>query len=170
MRSFIREALNERLHQVVPPLASDSIVRTMLVSNEINDFLHGPWDNPSDERRAGRLQSDLENFVTNGIIKVCLEPRMADTAFMARVAPIDWGIWDIRSRDPKPALRLLGAFSEPDVFIALVWAVRKEIKTDADWDDLIKECRSRWRSLFSELTPLVGSSEYDYVTENVAVE
>jgi hypothetical protein len=151
-------------------MASDPIRRTLFVSNEVNDFLRGPWDDDASERRAGRLQSDLEHFVSGGVVAVCLQPRQAKAASMGRLHPLNSGIWDIRSRDPAPGLRLLGGFTEPDVFVALVWDFRSNLKTDADWKALQQRCRSEWRSLFAEETPVFGEEVDDYISENFISE
>ncbi len=151
---------------VLPQIASDPVTRTLLVSNEVNNFLRGPWNDDADERRAGRLQSNLENFVSGGVVSVCLQPRQAKSAFMGRLDPVNSGIWDMRSRDPTPGLRLLGGFTEPDVFVALVWDFRKNLKTDAHWKSLQQRCHSEWRSLFAEQAPLLGEEVDDYISEN----
>jgi hypothetical protein len=171
IRAFIRTAVEEdRLHLVLPQMAADPVRRTLLVSNEVNNFLRGPWDDDADERRAGRLQSNLEHFVAGGVVPVCLQPRQAKAAFMGRLDPLDNGIWDIRSRDPKPGLRLLGGFTEPDVFVGLVWDFRLNLKTDDDWKSLQQRCRSEWRSLFAEEAPLLGEEVHDYISENFISE
>src|SRR5260370_28792640 len=96
----------------------------MLFSAELKALLDGPWDHEELRYRAGRLRADLEEFTKGKHITVCLEPFAAKSAYMGRLAPVADGVWDIRSRDPSPALRVVGLFAETDVFIALRWAPR----------------------------------------------
>jgi hypothetical protein len=96
----------------------------MFISEEIKALLDGPWNNQDLRYRAGLLKADLEEFVKGSEILVCLEPFAAKAAYIGRLAPVEDGIWDIRSRDPSPALRVIGLFAETDVFVALRWAPR----------------------------------------------
>ena len=46
---------------------------------------------------------------------------------MGLLAPREDAFWDIRSRDPRPGLRVIGHFAETDVFVALVWRPRSVV-------------------------------------------
>lgn len=158
------------LSAVIPRFASDPIERTMLVSREICRFLDGPWVNALEERKAGRLRADLEQFVVGGLITICMTPRMANIAYMARLDPVLNGAWDIRSRDPNPAIRIIGCFSEVDVFIGLAWDYRKNLQTEADWERIVQRCQSQWRMLFPAIKPHLGDEVHDYVSRNFLLE
>ncbi len=61
-------------------------------------------------------------FIAGKVISVGWDPmKKGVSAFMARLAPVEDEVWDIRSRDPSPGIRVLGSFSERDVFVALLW-------------------------------------------------
>jgi hypothetical protein len=123
----IRDEINERiaegrLFNLEPALASDPVERTMLISAEINSHLIGPWPNIIAAKRFGKLRADLEAFVKGEKVAVCLDPYVARNAYMGRLDQPNDEVWDVRSRDPKPALRVFGRFAERDVFVALTWS------------------------------------------------
>lgn len=79
---------------------------------------------------------------------------------MARTYPPADEVWDIRSRDPKPAMRVLGCFAETDVFVALVHGYRKNLggPRSRQWRDLIESCKAEWRKLFPRTYPTAERS------------
>jgi hypothetical protein len=172
---LIREFINARLSDgllslVVPRLAGDAVRRTMLISTEVNSFLTGPWDSEVSERKANRLRADLEGFVSGEWISICMTPRTAETAYMARLHPVGNGLWDIRSRDPRPGVRVVGGFTEPDVFVGLVWDYRKNLRTENEWEMIIQRCQQQWRRLFPDLQPHTGQHAHDFISEHFLLE
>ena len=94
---------------------------------------------------------------------------------MGLLAPRKDGFWDIRSRDPKPSLRVIGHFAETDVFVALVWRPRSVVfegrvhlgeVQGPNWDAAKSQCREQWNALFPNHTPLTGENIGDYISEN----
>ncbi len=176
----IRDEINRRLAEgalflLQPVIAGDPVHRTMLISPEIGHFLSGPWDTVSEERRANRLRADLERFITGQFIGLCLTPYQAKTAYMGRLDRPEDEVWDIRSVDPSPALRVFGRFADTDVFTALLWqprsadwARRKALghRKSLEWQFAILECQKRWGHLFPGYDPLRGSDVRDYVSAN----
>jgi hypothetical protein len=154
-----------RLHFVEPVLPAEPIRRRLLVSEAIWTLLENPpriW-----ATRLRRLRADFESFVVGNVISVSLTPFKAQTAYMGLLAPTADGVWDVRSRDPSPALRVLGQFACRDTFVALVLASRS-VRTDLGirgplggrasraWRDAILDCRTTWQNLFLELQPVQG--------------
>jgi hypothetical protein len=177
IRDEIRKHLaSQRLFAVEPALLSDPVERTLFVSPEINSLLMGPWTNEAMERRCGRLRADLEHFVTGGLIRMCLVPHQHRAAFMGRLDKPTDEVWDIRSRDPDPGLRVFGRFAETNVFVALNLAPRSvrvpwlpnrplgSPRTSYEWDLAILECQDRWSKLFPEHQPVHGENCCDYVS------
>lgn len=175
----IRDEINihvaaNRLFEITPPIPGDPIERTMLVSAGIYSLLQGPWENRSIGRRAGRLRADLEVFVKGQVITVSLTPYQHKTAFMGLLDRPEDEVWDIRSRDPNPGLRLFGRFAEIEVFIALNWRPRS-VKwlnqkplgnsRSIDWHLEILECQQAWSKLFPNHTPISGVQIDDYISE-----
>ena len=156
-------------------MPDDPIERAMYVSEEIWRLVEGPWSEESIERRCGRLRADMEQFVSGRVVSLCLTPYEAKSAFFGLLdAPAD-GIWDLRSVDPSPGLRLLGGFSETDVFIALTPAPRsvpvpfmdRPPLGDADsreWAAAIRDCKAAWRRLFHPYATHKGDKASDFVS------
>jgi hypothetical protein len=154
-------------------LSSDPTVRTMLAHPEIREVLNGPWTNDKEARRAGRLRADLERFVTGEVITMSLRPRDHEDAYMGLLEPVSRGVFDIRSRDPKPGIRIFGGFPMPNVFAAMNyeyrsvtpdWSDRRPLAADEmRWQLAILECEARWNKLFSQ-PPIKGAKVSDFIT------
>lgn len=157
----------KRLFELNPVFESDPIERTLIVSKEIYDLLEGPWLDDSWARRCRRLQATLEAYVKGQRIGICLKPYKAASAYMARLNKPSDEVWDIRSTDPNPALRVFGRFADRNLFVALIWSPRSvEIPAsqrpplgprDSDeWRDAIVECKAEWKKLFPSYSPIHG--------------
>ena len=156
------------LYVLRPVVPGDEIVRTMLISREINSLLEGPWSDVALERRAGRLRADLEAFVKGEQIGICLTPYKARTAYMGLLDPATDGHFDIRSRDPRPGIRVFGGFSETDTFVALTWSFRKPLgpRGSREWRDEYGRVTAEWRRLFPVYRPKTGAAVEDFVSAN----
>jgi hypothetical protein len=148
----------------------------MLLSEEVKALLDGPWDNNDARYRAGRLRADLEDFIKGANLAVCLIPFAAKTAYMGILSPVTAGAWDIRSRDPSPALRVVGFFAEPDVFVGLRWGPRSQRvpwttkpplgpRDSREWRDIIVQCQTDWRNLFHTYSPITGDNVNEYFSD-----
>jgi hypothetical protein len=159
------------------PVLDDPVERTMLMSPEIRALLEGPWDSNDMEDRCGQLRDDLERFVTGGAITLCFDPYIAQTAYFGLLDPPTDAIWDLRSRDPDPGLRVLGAFADKDVFVSLLcaprsvpveWLNRKPLNdTEAnpsEWGRAIRQANAMWHNLFPTYRRHIGKQHDDYVT------
>lgn len=162
------------LTRLLPALRDDPVERTMFVTPEIEQLFCPPWADEIEEDRCMRLRADLEAFVRGQTIGVCMMPgRGREHDRMAILDPPIDGIWDIRSVDPKPGIRVLGGFLAKDVFAALIWRPRSEPwrgrepllagKSEA-WRAAILETRAAWRRLFFSYPPLVGESPDDFLS------
>lgn len=146
--------------------------RQIYASWEINNFLVGPsWESREVEIRAGRLAADLVRFLRGDIITVAAQPGPGKAAYMSRLDPEQAEVWDIRSVDPSPAIRVLGRFAGKDLFVALTWHWRRDLKdrTTPDgvrrWRRAIAGCKAEWRKLFGPYPPLSNRSyPHDYIS------
>jgi hypothetical protein len=120
IRDEIRECLDDgRLRLLSPTLPHDPVVRYVFASEEIAELVEGPWPDKGWEVRCARLRMDFDVFIRGDVIAVAEQCSKNKTAYMARLFPGCDEVWEIRSRDPSPSLRVFGRFSELDVFIAL---------------------------------------------------
>jgi len=169
-----------RLHQMMPTLESDPVVRKLFISNEIRDLIDGPWLDLAWERRCGKLRENLEAFIRGDVISLCLEGFIARTAYMGRLdRPAD-EVWDIRSRDPRPSLRIFGRFADKDIFIAFFWSPRGVTipysqrpplgdKHSRRWKSAKRETKAEWRKLFPTYEPIHGDSHDAYASDSFPV-
>lgn len=132
-------------------------VRRLCVSEHIAAFLED-----EENERAGFLLDDLDGFVKGNKITISMKPRDAGIAFMGILDPAADCKFDIRSRDPSPGLRIIGAFREKDFFVGLVLRVRRIMK-EPDWVQAIDECEQLWRLHFHN-SPLTGSNPSVFLT------
>lgn len=63
-----------RLHYIEPVDSSLEVKRVMVVSNDVQTLLDGPWSSDWLERRAGSLRADLEMFVRGQVLSVSMTP------------------------------------------------------------------------------------------------
>jgi hypothetical protein len=171
-----RHCRNERLFPVGMTDPSDQIKRGMYISREIKLLFEGPWIAKDGEERTARLWADLESYVKNQVVSVCLEPFTAGHAYFARLHEPEDEVWDIRSRTPAPAMRIFGRFAAPNTFIVFHWLPRSKPwngrepladRNDPRWEDAKTECQRQWKELFPKHVPIHGDKVHDYITENV---
>lgn len=179
IRELISDRLKEqRLFVLEPTLPSEPIVRDLLVSPEVRSRVCGPWPNVRAEKRLRDLRADLESFIVGDHVSACLVPYMAEDALFGRLDKPADEVWDIRSRRPSPAIRILGRFAECDCFIAFsCWPRSKELDyldrpplgawNSKEWASAIKECKADWRRLFYDYPDHTGISINDYISTNV---
>lgn len=141
-------------------LAGADHARWIFMSAEVNELFTGPWENQEWKNRFTDLSVDFEQFVSGGIISVARNPRKAKRAYMSQLEKPIERVWDIRSRDPSPGIRVVGRFAEKDTFIALNWDLRcnlGEYGSD-EWNYIINDCKTKWRQLFQPYDAL-GNNE-----------
>lgn len=158
---------------------SDPRERVMLLGEEVSGLIMGPFTNVAHERRAFRLRADLESFVKGEEISICLTPRKAGDADFGLLDPPGQATWDVRSRDPKPGLRVIGRFAATDVFVALGWWPRSVqvswsekpplVDDELLWRIAIHDCDEKWNRILPGLVPVSGGKAERYVSEHYTV-
>ena len=146
------------------------VVRHLFVSPEIYKLVEtGPWMDVAEERRFGQLRANLDDYTRDAPLTVEWNPFEARDAYFGRLDPIVDEVWDIRSRDPSPAVRVLGSFADTDVFVGLVWGWRKEWgdKDSREWRDARVRTTTEWRKLFPTHAPHKGEDLHAYLTNAV---
>lgn len=170
MRTILSErAQSEELILWLPQFAGDARERTLFITAEVNDeFDEDTWADSSLAYRYGQLIGDFDRYVTGDTIPIGFDPYdKGDNSFMARIDPPEYGIWDIRSVAPSPAIRVFGAFAETDVFIALITRLRKDLggKGSREWA-LARECAiAKWDNLFPGHPRLLGGTISDFISK-----
>jgi len=157
----------------IEPLGKDATARHMYVATDIWNLLEGPWESRTIERRAGRLRANLISFVKGDVIGVSLKPHEHEDAFMGLLAEPKHQVWDIRSRDPKPGLRVFGRFADTDAFIGFTWRPRSKDWASRkplgghylEWEFEKIECEKQWNSLFPNHPPKNGEHLREFISE-----
>ena len=158
------------LFRLVPALPGTPVVRTMFASKEVNDLITGPWRDRKWEERCGSLRADLDRFITGGLITAAVDPfKGGKQANIKQLDPYPDEVWEIRSRVPRPGIRVLGRFADTDVFVALTWWHREPLRGPGskEWRAAIVECRVKWRNLFLAYDPKSGADIHDYISGDV---
>jgi len=159
-----------RLCHLPLTLSYDATVRHMFVHPDLYRLVEtGPWETPTVESRFGRLRGNLDEFTRGAKLVVEWNPFEARDAYFGRLDPTTDEVWDIRSRDPKPALRVLGSFAGIDLFIGLEWAWRREFgdRHSRAWRDARERAKTKWRGLFPTYDPHRGEHLHEYLTNAV---
>src|SRR4051812_40363654 len=122
IRDEIKARISEgRLMHLPPLIPSAPADRTMFVSHDVAAAVLGPWHDRRTATRFAQLRAQLDAFTEGRLISVALNPYDKDKkAYLALVDPISDGVWDIRSIDPSPSIRVLGCFAETDIFVSLI--------------------------------------------------
>ncbi len=171
IRDVISARVQEgRLFHLPPLIASQQTVRNLFVGTELHSVVSPPWSQSTEGFRLSQLRANLDAYTEGQTISMADDPfTKPKSTFMARTAPVVHEVWDIRSRDPKPGIRVLGCFAETDTFVALVWDYREALggPNSKEWRDLIERCKAEWRNLFITYPPHQGSNINDYVSANV---
>lgn len=174
IRDEIKARVKEgRLHCLPLTVKSDNAARHIFVTPEIYSALHEfEGLTPKEIRRIARWRADLDAFSNGSQITMSFEPyTKPNSTYMARTCPVSDAIWDIRSRDPKPGLRVLGGFSEIDVFICLDWEYRDSLggPNSREWKNFILRSKTLWKQLFHDYKRVSGDDARNYLSDKYTV-
>jgi hypothetical protein len=151
----------------LPPEDGGECVRTMFVSLEVYGDVRGPFPHHQTGYRLSLFRGDLDGFTRGSWVSIADDPyNKKPWAFFAPVDPVRLGIWDIRSNGSDPQIRCFGGWAEKDVFVALTWAWRDDIRK---FSVEAEECRKDWDRLFPSCPPYVGKTIDDYIKERYRV-
>lgn len=168
IRDEINHRCNEgRLRLLLPAIPGSLCVRHLFISSEIQAAISGPWSDVAEELRFGFLRATLDTFTEGMLIAVGKDPyKKGKIAYMCQLDPVTDEVWEIRSRAPKPGIRIFGSFSEKDSFIALTWLYREGLggPKSREWRDAREGCKAEWRKLFPAYNPHTGENFDDYAS------
>ena len=141
-------------------------IRVIYASGLIRTLLSGIGLNTRGKIRVGELQADLDYFMDGRRLDLRPLGNIREYAYMAVLEPVHNDIWEIRSIDPKPSIRLFGSFVKRNQFVVFTWAWRKELggRYAKEWRAVIQEFKEEWQAYFGALRPLSGSYPDAYLT------
>ena len=156
------------LFQVEPRMSSEPMLRALYASPDVYRLVVGPWSDEAERYRCGKLWADFDRFVEGRPIPVSLENPYAKPrqTYLSRMDPAEDEVWQIRSRAPRPAIRVFGRFAYRDCFVALNWGLRKDLGEagSREFQQAIRNCLAAWRRIFPTHNAFTGSSADDYIS------
>jgi hypothetical protein len=154
--------------------------RVVLLSPEIHKLISGPWTSEIQAERCNRLRADLENILSGERLVVCWEPFKARKDHqIGRLAPVSDNVFDLRSGDPSPGLRVLFHFAKKDVLVVhlcsprsvdVSWIERLPLISRKRWNRAIQSCHASWSILFPHHDPHSGNHIDDYLSNAIILE
>lgn len=169
----IEDAINgldgTKLMRIESEFYGEESPRFIYVSIDVHNFVIRQIGlSVHDAALAGNCKALLDDFIEGGLMTVGWDPLdKKSTCIMARTEPVELGIWDFRCLDPRPGIRILGAFADKDVFIALTWDYRENF--DGNWPEKIMECAAAWDALFGTLPRKIRGNVNDYISDNAEI-
>lgn len=147
--------------------------RTIYLAKTLHTTLNqGPWLNSKDEMRWYELRYWFDRFTDGARLYLRQRPRAKkSTADMAQLEPWTDEIWEIRSIDPKPSIRVFGSFIAKDVFVGLTWEFRKNLNGygGPKWLHAIQTYKTEWQNFF-DCNPISGEYPHDYLSEAIVLD
>ena len=141
--------------------------RTLYISERVKQFITATAPG-LDVKMRGRwltARAVLENFVDGKRMTIKSKPK--SKAEIGILCPHKDGIFEFRDVNPKPSVRILGSFTEKDVFIALAPYKRSELgkKGSQGWTIALHNYKAQWAALFKGHQPMSeGRFPDDYVS------
>lgn len=152
------------LVHLVPKRKGAGVPRVVLLDRGLHEAIVQP--EPNKAERMGRLRADLDHFTTGGFIVV--GKGRQNECFLKLLSPVADGICELRSRNPKPSLRLLGGFAEIDVFVGMSIHDRNDLGAEGsrEWRDAIVSVKSAWSRSFISYPRVSGGTFNDYLSRS----
>src|SRR3546814_17331830 len=110
--------------------------------------------------RVGQLRYDFDHFSTGGPITVGYGSE--GTCMLKRLEPQSEEVWELRSRAPKPALRVFGRFAETDAFLAPHMVRSDDLggRGALEWAAAIRTWMASWAQLCHPFPPPSGKNPH----------
>jgi hypothetical protein len=145
----------------VPPISWVSKPRALLMTKRLAGQITGGLSSPDEGRRErwDRLRADLSHFVEGGL---------TTWATMKWLDPQKYEHWEIKSRRPRPSLRVFGRFAEPNIFVGthVVERVSLGAKWSLNWEFEKLICEDEWKLALGDAQFFHGDAYEAYITEN----
>lgn len=165
IHTLIRQHLNNELFLLSSEFGGEDTPRSIFFSVEVKEIIDGAYSAGRNKTKFSNAKALLDSFIDLGEMTVGMDPfNKEQTALMAKVSPVQYGLFDFRAIDPKLGIRIFGGFAEPDCFVALTWNFRESIADD--FDSEVERCMKEWSRLFANVGPHQGINLDDYITTN----
>lgn len=171
-----------RLIPIRPQIGDGPDGRCLFVSELVWGAINPPYNTKEDEIRMGSTVAMLDAFVEGKRISVRFPPSKKVSANIALLDRPEEEIWEIRVRDPRPGVRILGRFACTDVFVGLLPIYREDLtcpdvpkgalrdkKEQKKWSDAKSRCCTEWERLFQQISPHKGDLPNDYISNNIYI-
>ena len=145
------------LHILVPKVPGDSHRRVLVIGSRLWEEIESEPRDSAWEVRIGQLKADLENFVISEQIR---------PSYLFRLYPRADAVWEIRSVEEDPSIRVFGLFVEKDVFLATNYALRSELKEweSREWKQARRNSIVEWNGLMHQFQPMRGDDIHAFVS------
>ena len=142
-----------RIRQLSKHVPTDPSLRSVYLTRKLHDQVFmDRWDIKDIERFA-YLEADLEHFVISKTLK---------STYLYGLSPVLEGIWEIRSRRPRPSIRVFCMFAAKDTLVCTHLALRKDLGEDFQAE--IRMAKAIWRQLFNPYNPLCSNNVNELFT------
>lgn len=148
IKLHIRDCVRRQmLFPITPKARGTSPRRAMFVIEEVWRILQSPEGDDAWEQRVANLQADLEVFANGDPIS----PKYLFLLYPSRDC-----VWEIRSTDSDPSIRVLGLFAARNVFLATGIALREELGgwQSREWKRVKRNAGARWRGICLTYEPM----------------
>lgn len=133
-------------------------LRSMYLTRQLYDEIFVNNTGSDEEReRLGFLEADLEIFITY---------KSLWPSYLCLLRPTSDGVWEIKSPNPSPGIRVFGFFAKKDTFIATHLALRPHLGgwRSFKWKREVRRAKAIWRTLFQPYTPIISDDPDDSFT------
>lgn len=113
-----------------------------MVTKDINDNLTNPPEDRAD--RFFDLRDDLRTF--------CNDDYVTPPQIKGLTGGPVRGVWELRSFEEEPQIRVLGHFVGLNRFVGLVFKYRDNLHGQL-WNEAMREVREKWIELFPGFSP-----------------
>lgn len=176
IKSELKRLVIEEVLWCVEPFPGDQPARMVLLATGLNAILASA----TSESRIGRLLANLQDVVAGGDISLSFEAFKHKNATFGLLSPSAEGTWELRSRDPKPGLRVFGRFADQDTFVGVDWWPRSKPLDGFDKNPLGDRnsleyqfaqiaVEQFWDTHLAHIAPIIGAQCSDYFSERCSL-
>jgi hypothetical protein len=154
MQQLLVDRAKEGRLRLMP--AESTIIRPIFVTLDVWNELNDPTPDQTQAELASEMKA-VVRYIEEGhpiVLGSCKHKGCQLKELKTKPPPV----WEIRSRKPKPGMRLFGMFADVDVFIGTNLSNRIDLDNENSpaFKAAIRRCRTTWTNLFHTYTPHTG--------------